>query len=262
MVYLLRFGTLTMPRTLLPDGEPGTQSLATVARPRADGGRRGAANPRRDGLTLSVRGELIGSTPDALEATLSAIRGACYGRKADLYFGRDDRYYKDAACTQVGVSHPNNGVLYGLVADVSLSFDCSEFPNAFAATGGVTPALSSAGAIIAVSGNAPALPIWTLIVGSGGAANAQITVSNAATGETATLMPPVAGSGFASASTIVLNRTNYRVYYPTASAEAFGIFDGIIPTLDPAVGDNAITITATGGASVSTAGVYYVPRYR
>lgn len=256
------FGSFNFPRTLLPDGEPGTQTLATVARPRADGGRRGATIPRRDGLVLSVRGEIIGSTPDALEATLSAIRGACYGRRADLWFGRDDRYYKNAVCTQVGVSHSEGGRLYGVLADVSLAFDCSEFPNPFAAGAAVTPALTGAGGAITVLGNAPAAPVWTLLIGSGGAAEAKITLTNEATGETATLVPPVAGSGFADGSTVVLNRANYRVYYPTIAVESFGIFDGIIPSLDPGPGDNVISITTTGGVSVSTAGVFYTPRYR
>lgn len=246
--YRLRFGAYDFPLTLRPAEEQGSQDLGAQERPRAEGAVSQVA--RRQSTTLQIRGELTAPDADTLYALHLALKAAVYAGKQSLWFGRDDRYYRDVQLSSFGTTY-EDGKMYGLWAAYSLTFVASDYPLAF----DVTPQTLALGVgassyTVTPTGNASVLPTWTINVSAGG--TWPIGLSNQTTGESCQLF-----GTFATGDVIVLARDGYRV--TRNGATEFGLLSGRIPTLMQ--GPNVVSLTAGGGVTLGNASVAYTPRY-
>ena len=256
MAYLLKFGNYTFPLTLLPAGESSAQDLATQQRPRAPGGI--TQDGRREKTLLSIRGQLKGDTLADLTAKHQALKAAIYAGKQKLYFGLDDRYYKDAQIGPFGTDY-SGGHFFGLLANYTMSFEAADYPSSFA-TALTTQALSTgAGGTVAYSplGDSVALPTWSLTLGSApSGGGATIALDNLRTGESTRLDV----TALSSADVITLNRDGYVV--AVNGVVRPGILRGRIPTLLPdASVVNNLVLTAAG-VTLSAASVSYYARWK
>lgn len=249
MAYRLRFGSFDFARTLRPADESSSQDTAAQSRPRASGSLTQIG--RREPTILPIRGDLTAATPDALETLHEALKAAVYAGKADLWFGRDDLYYKSAQLKSFGTNY-RDGLLHGLLASYSLVFEAADYPEPFAVNAITTASLLNVAAYV-VMGDAPAAPTWTITVGAEG--TGPITLTNAATGESCRLTK---STNFAAGAVIVLTRDGYTV--TENGVATFGLLQGRIPSL--IAGNNTITWTAGGTATIASVGVSYIPRYR
>ncbi len=248
MAYRLRFGAYDFPLTLRPAEEQGNQDLATQERPRGEGGISQVA--RRQGTTLPIRGELTAPDADTLNTMHRALKSAVYSGKQQLWFGRDDCYYRDAQLKSFSTSY-DEGKLYGLWAAYSLTFEANDYPLAFDVAPQTLPLGAGASPYtITPVGNASVLPTWTINVNGGG--TWPISLSNQATGESCSLI-----GTFAAGDVIVLTRNGYTVTR-NGGAE-FGLLSGRIPTLIP--GPNVVSLTAGGGVTLAAGSVSYTARW-
>ena len=245
----IRFAGYDFPSTFRPADLSGSLDTAAQARPRGTGSV--SQNGRRSPTRLVVYGELMADTPDALNNAIQSVKTKAYSGKGDLYFGRDDRYYRDAQAITWGESN-EQGKLYGVWAAITIEFEAADYPEPFS-TALLSPVIAVGGATITGSGETTALPVWTITIGSGG--SGPLTLHNAANGQTALLDPGTAG--FASGEVIVLTRDGYKVIRNGVSS--FGLLKLRIPCIEP--GSNTITLTAGGTATVASLAVSYVPRY-
>jgi len=255
MNYQLSFGSYTFPATLMPASEASAQDLAAQQRPRASGAITQIG--RREKTLLSIRGAIKGDTPTDLASKHQALKAAVYNGKQPLFFGRDDRYFKDAQLASFGSDY-GGGPLFGLIANYSLTFEASDYPEAWD-TSSTTVALSTGtGGTVAHSpgGDSAALPVWTLTLGSAPSSTAVIALTNLRTGEAAQLDV----SGLASGNILTLTRDGYRVAVGGTSTP--GILRGRIPTLVPdGSGPNNLVLTPVG-VTLSAASVTYYPRWK
>lgn len=249
--YLFRFGTYSFPRTFRPSDDSFQYDTAPQARPRAAGATTQIG--RREPTILTLRGELGGSgvSFDQLTTLETELKCALGSGKQNLYFGRDDRYYRDAQVKSVSNSSME-GQTFGVISFWSISFEAADFPEPFA-TDGTETDLFANGGTVTNTGSADALPAWTITIGSTG--TGPLTLTNAATGESATIGD--ANTTLTSGDVIVLDRDGYAV--TNNDAAQFGLFDGRIPRL--LTGDNDITLTAGGTATASALSVAYTPRF-
>jgi len=247
---LITFAGYTLPATIRPSDEDSGLDTAAQARPRGSGSV--TQSGRREPTQLVAVGDIAAATPDLLDQAVQDLKAKLYAGYGDLYFGRSDRYYKQAQCRTFGHS-TNEGLLFGVVAEIKITFEAADYPEAFASSG-ATSALSAGGGTVTVSGDAAVLPVWTITVGSAG--SGPFTLSNAATGEAATLAP-ADGSDFGAGDVIILTRDGYSV--TRGGVEEFGLLDGRIPRL--LAGANVVTLSAGGTATVSALSVTYVPQY-
>lgn len=248
MGYLLKLGNYTFPATLLPAEEQGSQDLGVQERPRAEGAISQVA--RRQATTLLIRGALTAPDADTLFALHQALKAAAYAGKQQLWYGRDDRYYRDVQLSSFGTTY-DEGKMYGVWAAYSLTFVASDYPLAFdVAPQTVALAAGASPYTITPIGNASVLPTWTININGGG--TWPIGLSNQATGESCSLI-----GTFAAGDVIVLTRDGYTVTR-NGGAE-FGLLSGRIPTLTP--GPNVISLTAGGGVTLAAGSVIYTARY-
>ncbi|MES2459872.1 MAG: hypothetical protein V4671_04755 [Armatimonadota bacterium] len=244
----ISFAGYDFPSTFRPADVNDSQDTGAQPRPRAAGSvsQRG----RREATRLLVFGELVANSPDELRTKIRVVKAAAFSGKGDLYFGRDDEYYRDAQCKSWGESN-EQGKLFGVFASLSLEWEAADHPYPYS-TNVLSPVLSPGGSTITGSGEATALPIWTITIGSGG--TGPLTLHNAANGQTALLDPGT--GGFAGGEVIVLKRDGYTV--TRNGVASFGLLKLRIPTIEP--GSNAITLTAGGTATVASLTVSYAPR--
>lgn len=242
MGYLVRFGDYTFPSSIRPESERGGNDTAPVDRPRAPG----AATQigRRTPTLLQLVGELYAPTAAQLDVKEAALKAALFRGKQNLYFGRDDFYYRDAQMKSVSVSY-QEGKTFGVVGFYSITFEAADFPSPFAATSS-TMIITGGEGEVPYSGVIDAFPLWTIEVDEPG--TGPITLTNLATAEVATL-----SGSFGGGDVIALARDGYRVLLN--DEKNFGIFNGIIPKLIPGV--NAIEYTAGGTATVARVSATY-----
>lgn len=245
--YRLSFGTYTFPETLIPSDEGYSYDTAAQARPRAPGAVTQIG--RREPTLLTIEGGLTADTFDDLTSMETALKCALGAGKQNLFFGRDDRYYRDAQVKSVSNSD-QQGATFGVISFWRITFEAADYPEPFGADT-VGQSLSSPDTVTNL-GDADALPTWTIGIGSTG--TGPLTLTNAATGESATVGD--AGTTLTAGDVIVLNRDGYSVTWN--GTPAFDLFDGRIPRL--MTGDNTITLTA-GGTATAGLVVEYAPRY-
>jgi hypothetical protein len=262
VAYLLKFGDYVFPTTLMPSDVGGTQHRAAQMRPRASGAISQIA--RREESTVMIEGALTAATPDDLAALVAGLRAAVYNGKQQFFFGADDRYFRDA---QLQNYHETDmqGRTHGLVYDISMQFVAADYPEQFAVAAS-TPALAAAGVTnVAVDGDTPSLPLWTITIA--GAGTGPLTLTNASTSESSILTP--GAGGFAAGDVITLDRDTYQV--KLNGVANFGLLNCLIPTLDPTKGTgvvsgrggtNALSLTAAGTATVASFQVSYQARFR
>ena len=243
MAYKLAFGSYDFPNTLRPNGGLNELDLGEQERPRADGS---IVQPaRRKSRLLTIRGELTAPDADTLYATLESLKAACAVGPQPLWHGRDDRSI-DAQCERFTEDY-EEGRLYGLMAGVTIEFRAAD--PYFSANAPTTATLTATGGTVTNSGDASALPAFTLTIGAGGMGS--VILTNAASGQVCAL-----SGAFGSGDVLILNRDGYRV--TRNSVAAFGLLSGVIPTLLP--GANALTVSASG-VSVSAFSVSFTARY-
>lgn len=242
MGYLLKFGDYTLPSTLRPESERGGNDTAPVDRPRAPG----AATQigRRTPTLLQVVGEMLGASQALLDAKEAALKAALFRGKQNLYFGRDDFYYRDAQMKSFSCSY-QEGKTFGVVGFYSITFEAADYPSPFAATAS-TVILTGGEGEVPYAGGIDAFPLWTIEIDDPG--TGPITLTNLATAETATLTGTFGGG-----DVIALNRDGYQVLLN--EEENFALFEGIIPKLIPGV--NAIEYAAGGTATVARVSATY-----
>ena len=245
---IIRFAGFDLPATIRPSEESLSLDTATQARPRASGSV--SQKGRREVTSLTAVGSLTADYPEDLDALVQALKAKVSSGYGDLYFGRDDRYYKLAQCRTFSHSTAD-GITFGAVADIRLTFEAADFPEAFGVTV-KTPALSAGGGTITVLGDAAALPTWTITVGTGGTGT--IILTNSTTGETAVLERT---GGFLAGDILTLTRDGYLV--KRNGVAEFGLLKLRIPTVQP--GANVISITHTGAVTAQSAAISYIPRF-
>jgi len=251
--YRLRFGSYDLPTTLRPAGQDLPYTDGATARLREPGSV--TRTPRLQEITLAVQGEFVGDTLNDFLAQRDAIIGNCQG-KADLWYGRDDRYYKNAQLDRASLGVPDDGVLYGVNATVTFNFVSREYPEAFSVnTASVT--LTASGGTVPGQGDlgSKARPTWTITVGTGGTGS--LVLTNTTTGEVCIIAKPT--GNFASGDVITLDRD-------TATAKlngviVLGLYDRRIPSIQGGI-NNIITLASSGTASPSALSLVYPPRYR
>jgi hypothetical protein len=126
--YLLAFGSYQFPSTIRPSEESSGQDIAAQPLPRRSGSLTQVG--RREPTTLQLQGELTAATRDDLDALEIALKTACYNGKQDLYFGRDDRFYKDAQLTRFSSSY-QEGHTFGVIGFYAITFEAADYPEAF-----------------------------------------------------------------------------------------------------------------------------------
>lgn len=249
MAYRLRIGSYDFPATLRPASSPAERDVAEQERPREEGSILGA--PRDKSRVFQVRGSITAASPDALDTLCRAIKKACYGG-GSLWFGRDDRYLPNAVCTSFAGDH-EDGLLYGLITNLSIGFTAERpFEVAISAT---TVTLATTGGTVADSGDAPALPSWNITINAAG--SGPLTLENSTTGETATI--GTSSTSFTAGQVIVLNRDGNTVTRGGAAEPGLLSAASRIPKLN--AGNNTITLTAGGTATISAFSATFTPRY-
>ena len=199
-------------------------------------------------------GTYINDDPSAFQADADAMLVSCQsaGLTPQPLFNGDPTRYLNAVCTDFEEDSPTgdqSAALY--IAKYEITFLAAD-PFWYSAAAGPFAAVlsTSVPTIVTPGGNAPAAPVWSLIVGSAGTGT--ITLANALTLETATLT-----GTFAAGDTITLNPLGYVVVY---NGEAnFALLGGVIPSLPQ--GANPISLSSSGGLTINSAGVTYTPRY-
>ncbi len=247
MAYRLRFGSYDFPATLMPARIDSPGDISEQERPRADGSTQQSL--RRRSRSLSVEGAITGTSADAIQSALDALKtNVLNAGQQELWFGRDDRYI-NAQCVSL-TDDFNGGTFYGNLVQVSLGFKASD--PYFYATLTSSASLSDGSNTVANSGEANALPSWTVTIGSAG--TGPITLTNATTGESAVIG---AGYSFSNGDVVVLSKSGYTV--TLNGAAAFGLLSGQIPGL--ASGSNAVTLAAGGTATVGSGAVSWTDRW-
>jgi len=254
--YKLSFGAFDLPRTFRPVDEPLSASTGQTERLRAPGSVAQAA--RLQARSLTVMGEFTGIDLDAFLAVRDEVVSRCSDGPQDLFFGRDDRFYRGAQLVSSGVSYPEDGVLYGVYGVISLSFECAD-PEAFSVSAHA-PALGAGGGTFLALGQSPALalPTWTITIGAGG--SGPLRLANATTGEFCTVQKP-GGAAFVGGEVITLDRDGAKGAVNGVSVS--GLWDRKIPRLKCGQA-NTITLAPQGAATATAASLAcsYRPRYR
>lgn len=246
-----------------PSSEQGGWETGATPRLRRSGSVTRPGGPRQTGRRFTVEGEFTAADLAGFLALRDALVAKYAGRKGPLFFGRDDRYYKNATLVDDSCSY-SEGLSYGVFGVLSLQFAAEEYPEAFAAEEGepATPTVETltgtGGTILVVAGTAPALPAWTLTVGNAGTGGGGvITLTNAGTGETMALSRVVDG-GLVAGDVLVVDADGYSVTRNGVSAA--GLLDRTVPRLKAGAG-NVITASVSLGGSLSALSVAYVPRF-
>ena len=245
MAYLLKFGDYVFPATMCPTLPPSDLDLGEQERPRASGSTFQVG--RKKARLLAVAGDVTASTPADLATLDATLRAACVGAGVQkLWLGGDDKYW-NAQLQSLAVNQ-DGGKMFGLMISYSLLFMAAD-PDAFAPAS-TTVAGLGAGGTVTTTGTAIAQPAWTLTIGSTG--DNVITITNAATGEVATIT-----GTFTAGDVIVLDRAASPMAVTVNTVATFGVFDGRIPQLGP--GANVITVAVILGAV--TLSVTYTERF-
>ena len=249
MAYRRRFSSHDSPATMRPAGESSELDTAAVALPRRAGSR--TQTPRRTPTSLTVRGELTGATAADLATAHQALKTAVFAGKADLWYGTDETFFKDAALRSFSTDY-KDGVTFGVLASYSLTFEAADYPEAFAATT-TTTAVSTGASTLTPGGDAETLPSWSFTLSSSGAGTIQL--ANAATGETLRISVP---AGATSGQVIVVNRDTGVA--TLAGVAVPSMIRGRIPALLGGIA-NALTLTLTT-VTISAASVSYQARWK
>jgi hypothetical protein len=252
MPYKLQFGTYPMPLALLPVEEGLTQDLGEKPVPRRPGA--STQEPRETPRVLTIRGQFAADTLADWEAAKSDLLNGVAELTADLYFGRDDRYYKQAQLESISIGDPAEGRLYGVIATIGLTFKAARYPEAFGTTD-YTPGLNTSGGTVPYplsTGTAPTLPVWTITLGAGGGS---VALTNLTTGETCYISRP---AGFSGGDVVVLTRDGCSATR-NGTPEA-GLVDRQIPRLLP--GNNVIQCSVNGAVSVTGLAVTFRGRWK
>lgn len=233
MAYLLRFGTYTFPNTYFPAERPLANIVPSSKLPRSIGARQITGYP--DSVRLSIKGGLVKGPIKtrglvSLDATRDDILAALSAGPANLYFGRDDRYYRNAQYDRFSDSYGPTG--YGRVVDNDIGFivpDPRQFAVAASAdTWTVSGSAQTHG--VTAGGTAAAEPIISITVSGVGAKTIAYTITNTTTGQAFTLTGNVTGG-----DVIVVNCIDKTV--TIASVDKLTLFDGQWPSLQ--VGANS-----------------------
>lgn len=251
--YRLRFGAYDLPTTLLPVDDGGGEDIQATDLPRRSGA--STQEGRERSRTLVIRGQLHADTFDAWFTALDTLLASCSGT-ADLWYGRDDRYFKDAQLESWGRSDPAEGRLWGIIASVSLQFVAARHVQPFG-TATYTPALTAAGGTVtysAAQGSADTYPLWTITIADAG--TGVLTLTNTTTGEVCTVAVP--GANFAAGDILTLDRLTGQGKRNGALLP--GLYDRRIPRLVP--GSNTITLASGGTATIASLAVSYPGRFK
>lgn len=255
MPYKLQYGSYPLPIAFLPVEEHITQDLGEKPVPRRPGA--STQEPRETPRVFSVRGQFHEDTLAAWEQTKSDLINGLAEMTADFWFGRDDRYYKQAQVESISFSDPAEGRLYGVIATVGLAIKAARYPQAFGLVD-YSPGLSPSGGTVPyplVSGTARTLPVWSLTLGAG---SGTVSLTNVTTGETCLVSRP---GPFGGGDSILLNADGY-IATRNGIAEA-GLVDRQIPRLLPGnPGNNAIVCSVNGSVTVTALAVTFRGRWK
>lgn len=275
--YLLRFGAYNFPIGFTPLGAGGSLGLSVQARARGAGSVTSEA--RDEARTLVVRGGFRGETVDAWLAQKDAILTACGGAQ-NLWYGRDDRYYKAAQLESWSFTEPTGeGRLWGVLGFLSLTFLAARYPTEFAAGNPYT--LESLGPAATLflnvgygpggtqKGDSETLPVWTVVIAAAGTGPLQL--NDAAGKQICLLYGQGTGGAFAAGDTIVLdadaaNDGGQARYGKLNNARVPGLYDRKIPRIRAPRGSDPGTlgfqVQSLGTATLARFAVAFPGRWR
>jgi hypothetical protein len=190
---------------------------------------------------ISLSGTLTAASYAALDAAWSDLVAAHDVTAPAPLLIRDGWYYL-ATCESIADSERDvTSIQY------DATYVCAD-PFAFSATLSTPSLATTGGTITAVAGNKNALPTLTLTV-SAAPASSFVTVTNTTTGEQFVLTPDVTGA-------FVIDSLAETV--KVGSTDKMSCFQGRFLSLRP--GSNTLTITASNGATLSSATISYRAR--
>lgn len=235
MAYALKFGSYTLPPTFSPTQEPASAVVPLSKLPGGAGSR--ASGRSLTGKTIQVEGGLVRTASNPLRDQIDTLKAALQGSQA-LYF-EDDRYWKEAQLRDFEARYEGAG--FDRLARITLGFVTGD-PYQYSATlttSDTTITASGQSVSVTNSGNAPAAPQFVLTVGGSGAVTLNMTLANATTGESCTLIGAVTGGDVLTIDTLAEDVLR-------GTSGAIALFDGVFPSL--AAGANSLTLTYSSGS--------------
>lgn len=254
------FGSYTFPLTFTAVSDAADSDVPRAQIPRRHGSvaLAGYLTERK----IRVTGSLIGADGNhpitnctVFRTALDALKGACNGGAGSLYVDpAGDRYYANAQKLTLMVTSPAE---YLAMADIDVDFVCPD-PFAYSTTlssdtwnSGLTSGATHV--VTNGAGDAFAVPVITITLAA--TAALALTISNNTTGEACTL------NGTPTGTVIVIDTGAEDVYYSGGPpGGAFGLFDGIFPTL--ALGANTLQITLGAGNAATISSIVTTWRSR
>jgi phage-related protein len=189
---------------------------------------------------ISVSGTLVAASYDALQTAWSAMQSVHDVSTPQQLVLRDGWYY---LATVESISDDEREIGH---IRYSATYSCAD-PYAFSTTLSA-PSISTSGGTFSVGGNRPAKPSLSITV-SAAPASSSIVITNTTTGTSCTISPNATG-------TYVLNSLSETV--TMNSLNKMAAFSGSFLSLPP--GSNTLTISTSGGATVSAASISYRAR--
>lgn len=244
ITILYQFGDYTYPKctiTAMPKDLDITERRGETPGTHGDysqGGLRAARNLRFSGTLIARAGDEI---EDLWDDFLAAHEP---GTPKALYYGRADRYY---LAEVNGIKEVRVGELVAARA-FEVSFKAAK-PFELAATESAVD--MTTGATVTNAGKQPTPPNIALVLSAGGGGTGLVTITNTTTGKSCTVKP-----GTHLTPTIWAEREQVG---DGAGGDLTYLFAGTWPLLVP--GNNTLTIAATGGATLTSAWIYWRGRW-
>jgi len=236
VAQLLKFGSYTFPNVFYVASVPGDSAVEADAAPYRDGVIIGAS--RLGEKRIEIRGTLMATTTETLRTRLDALLAAVNTGRQKLYLWNDRFIY----ATKIGFATDFDHASQDSYCDVAISFLCDTalWEAETASTDSwVSPANGNT-RVIAVTGNAPALPVF------------KFTFPNAGTSAT-NIQLTIAGLSFTLIGTVYQNDAisvdvyNNTVFQPNTLANKMAWFDGVFLPL--VVGNNTLTYNIVSGTA-------------
>jgi phage-related protein len=188
-----------------------------------------------DARKFSLSGLLKGTSADDLRQKWDAFRQAHRPRSPSKFYLHSDRYrWAEVA----GIGKVEMGETAKAWLEWSVEFVAAD-PYDYAETATSTTGLSGGGTVT-TAGDSTSLPIFTMVVSSIGT-DGTITIGNSTTGESFVLAPCATG-------TVTIDSRLQTVV--RSSVDVTHEMNGQFLTLAP--GANTITVSTSGGASISS----------
>jgi phage-related protein len=253
MAYKLQFGSYVLPKGFAPVEEGLVAVVPSDKTAKGDGAASIVGTldkrvlPVRGFLSADILKNLTGGRT-TLRQELDALKSALYAvRQGTLYFGVDDRFYRNVQCAGIPISYGETE--YGRQATVQINFEAAD-PFAYAvatSNDSWSPGGSGATKVITSAGSAGSQPVFSITVGGAGALTIAFTVTNNTNSQQLTLTGSCNGG-----DVIVVDTLNHTV--TIGGVDKYGaLFDGLWMALNPGANTLQVNWTGTAITTVATA---------